>query len=855
MLWRSIPDTNGTGRDTAADLEVLFLGGISIMEPLSDTRGYPYVKEFVIRRYRPDQMPQDGRQTLLRIDDEGTVVQVDHHAEAVLGYEAGELVGQPVHRILASRQDDPFAPANRHQIEDGQHILVTFRHRDGFFFTAQLSLKQAIHDSDQAARATIALADAARVDPCLLKSAENLARFGLWELDIASNEMTWSEGIYQLLELRPGLDITPEQALFYCQARQSRVRAMFRRCIRTGQPFSLELNVLTARQKQRRMALEGRALRKRGRIHRLVGTLVDRTAIMEQEKALDHCHRLMEATGQATPDLVAAVDTRLTLLHCNQSYASQFAQTFGKTPRAGDNLRELLREHPNERRLIERLWQRAFERGSFMVEMPLAHQNRDLPVHEFHYQRLTSAQGDILGAVHVGRNTHTRISQNEAGDRIRRDPVTGLMNRREFFARLLRTLEQKSHRDSIDSLLYLDLDDFNRFNETAGSGTCDRYLRELAGNLGVRIRQRDALARLSGDTFVLLIENCPEPRARKIADDIRELVRSFVFEWQGSKLQTTVSGGLLVIENEFPNDPEKLLTQAADLCHTAKTSGRNRIHTARAIASSMDEDLIARRLDQIREALDNDRLLLEYQALKPVASATWGDHIEILCRIPALRDGQIQLQPDQFLPVTERFDLAKRLDRQVIRQTLDWLSQHKLLEPRIKYCGFNLSITSVLDDTFPDFLEAELANSPFSPEYFCLEIREEHATQYPDDVAILCDALHKIGCRVALEGAGASVESYSLAAKLPVDIIKLDRRMMEKLEEDPVQQVMVEALHRIAEAAGKTTVATHIESDHTLRRVRTLGIHFGQGSHLEDPRPLEDLTPTVVGLSSGHPGG
>lgn len=812
------------------------------------------MKEFVIRRYRPDHPTQDARQTLLRIDDEGTVVHIDHQAGAVLGYQAGELVGQPVHRILASRQDDPFAPLNRHQIEDGQQILVTFRHREGFFFTARLSLRQAIHDSDQAARATIALADAARVDPCLLKSAEDLARFGLWELDIASNEMTWSEGIYQLLELRPGLDLTPDQALFYCQAGQSRVRALFRRCIRTGQPFSLELNVLTARQKQRRMVLDGRALRNGGRIRRLVGTLVDRTAIMEQEKALDHCHRIMEAAGQATPDLVAAVDTRLTLLHCNQSYASQFARTFGKTPAAGDNLRELLREHPNERRLIERLWQRAFERGSFVVEMPLTHQNRDLPVHEFHYQRLTSAQGDILGAVHVGRNTHTRISQNDAGDRIRRDPVTGLMNRREFFARLLRILEQKTHRDSIDSLLYLDLDDFNRFNETAGSGTCDRYLRELAGNLGIRIRQQDTLARLSGDTFVLLIENCPEPRARKIADDIRELVRGFVFEWQGSRLQTTVSGGLLVIENGFPNDPEKLLIQAADLCHTAKTSGRNRIHTARAIASGMDEDLIAKRLDQIREALDNGRLLLEYQALKPVASATWGDHIEILCRIPALRDGQIQLQPDQFLPVTERFDLAKRLDRQVIRQTLDWLSQHRLLEPRLKYCGFNLSITSVLDDTFPDFLEAELANSPFSPEYFCLEIREEHATQYPDDVAILCDALHRVGCRVALEGAGASVESYSLAAELPVDIIKLDRRMMKKLEEDPVQQVMVEALHRIAEAAGKTTVATHIESDHTLRSVRTLGIHFGQGSYLEDPRPLEDLTPAVVGLSSGHPG-
>lgn len=814
------------------------------------------MREFLIRRYRSDQQHLEERSVLLRIDDEGTVMQAAASCEAVLGYESGELEGQPVQRILASRQDDPFATANRHLIEDGQRVLLTFRHKEGFFFTAELSLRQASRDSDQAASATITPRDISGMDPGLIKSAESLAEFGLWELDIASNEMFWTDGMYQQLALRTSTRITPEQALFYCQTGQARVRALFRRCVRTGQPFHLDLNILTARQTLKRMTLTGRPIKQGGRIQRLVGTLINQTAAMEQEQALERATQLLAATGEATPDLVAAVDTRLTLLHCNYPYASQFASVFGQTPTPGDNLLELLEDFPNERRLIERLWQRAFDRGGFVVEMPLAQQNRDLPVHEFHYQRITNSHGETLGAVQVGRNIDNQVQHAGSSEyHIRHDPVTGLMNRREFIARLLRTLEQKTHRESCDSLLYLDLDDFERFNDIAGSGTCDRYLRELAGNLGVRVRQRDALARLSGDTFALLIENCPEAKARDIAQSILELIRNFVFDWQGQKLSTTASGGLLIMEGDKPRDPEELLSQAADLCHTAKTSGRNRIHAANALTEALDDTVTTQRLEQIRQALAQGELVLEYQTLKPVASATWGDHIEILCRVPGGDDNAPVLHPDEFLPVAERFDLAKRLDRQVIRQTLQWLNGHRLLEPRLKYCGFNLSLASVLDDSFADFMEAELARSPFAPECFCVEIREAHATQYPDDVSVLCDALHRVGCRVALDGAGASVESYRLAARLPVDIIKLDRQMMDHLEDDPVQQVMVEALHRIAEAAGKDTVATFIENDDALRKARTLGIHFGQGFRLSRPQPLDALTPAAVDLTTGRIGG
>ncbi|MFO8141385.1 MAG: EAL domain-containing protein [Marinobacter sp.] len=634
------------------------------------------MKEFLIQRYRPDPSGPVIRPTLVRVDDDGRIIQTDRHAEAMFGFTSGDLAGQPVQSVLASRQDDPFAPAHRHHLDHGQTVLVTFRHKDGFFFAANLGLSTEMRDSDRAAHATIALKDTTDMDHRLLKLAERGAGFGLWELDIASNEISWSEGMYRLLQLHPGSELSPEQALFYCQTGQHRVRALFRRCLRTGQPFRLELSVSTGQQRLQRVTLAGQALNNGDRVQTLGGVMINDSEAMRHDHARRQAQRILEATASATPDLVVAVDTKLDLLHFNAPWANQFRSAFSLEPSPGDNLKTLLNDFPDERRLIERLWQRAFAREHFVAEMPLNRQGQGLPVYEFRFQRIRGSQGEVLGAVHVARD----------------------------------------------------------------------------------------------------------------------------------------------ISNRAP--------------------GNNSDH----------------RLEPLQQALDNGTLILEFQYLKPVASATWGDHIEILCRIPGAGECDAALTPDQFLPVAERSDLARRLDRQVIRQTLDWLGRCRILEPRLKYCGFNLSLATLLDDSFADFMEQVLTHSPFKAHCFCLEIRASHASQYPDEVAVLCDALHRVGCRVALEGAGASVESYSLAANLPVDIIKLDRRIMNDLASDPVQQIMVQTLHRIAEAAGKETVATFIESDETLRKVRTLGIHFGQGYRLSRPRPLAELQPAAVNPGTGRMG-
>ncbi|MGO1750447.1 MAG: PAS domain-containing protein, partial [Marinobacter sp.] len=442
------------------------------------------MKEFVIQRYRADAPADNGRQTLLRIDDEGKVLFADNNAEAVLGYDANELEGIMVHRVLASREDDPFAPVNRHRIESGQNVLVTFRHKEGFFYTASLSLRISMRDSDEAASARITQQENSAIDPRLLRCAESAAGFGIWELDIASNQITWTEGLYRLLELRPGTDITPEQALFYCQSGQGRIRALFRRCAHTGAPFTIELNLLTAQQQKIRATLNGRALKAGGRVRKLGGTLVNRTGEMQRDQARTGAEKILSATTAASPGLIAAVDKNLNLLHFNAPYARLFAGIFGPTPRVGDNLSQLLEKHPNERHLAEQLWRRAFEQDSFVVDMPITQQSGEWPVYEFHYQRLTDSKSETTGAVVVASDISNRASNTGDSEyRYRHDPVTGLTNRREFTARLHRSMEEKDETATDSSLLYLNLDAFGHFNAIAGNGACDRYLRELASSL------------------------------------------------------------------------------------------------------------------------------------------------------------------------------------------------------------------------------------------------------------------------------------------------------------------------------------------------------------------------------------
>ncbi len=255
-------------------------------------------------------------------------------------------------------------------------------------------------------------------------------------------------------------------------------------------------------------------------------------------------------------------------------------------------------------------------------------------------------------------------------------------------------------------------------------------------------------------------------------------------------------------------------------------------------------------LGHIRESLSQGGLPLEYQPIEALKHSDRGLRLEVLARLKGVNGSDTDLLPKDFLPLIERFELSRRLDRQVIRQTLCHLYRHPDIAESLSYCGFNLSRGSLQDRTLPAFIARALEKTGLRPESLCFEIPARHAITYTSDCRQLCRMLQQLGCKTALDGAGMSMESYRLAGRLPVDYIKLAPELMNGLRDEPTHLVMAEALQRIANTSGKLTIATGVENDIARQRVQNLGIHFIQGRQVSPPQPLAELGTTGWGSQS-----
>lgn len=249
-------------------------------------------------------------------------------------------------------------------------------------------------------------------------------------------------------------------------------------------------------------------------------------------------------------------------------------------------------------------------------------------------------------------------------------------------------------------------------------------------------------------------------------------------------------------------------------------------------------------LAHIRECLAQGGLPLEFQPIESLNTRANGLAFEVLARLSGANGSELSMMPPDFLPLVERFELSRRLDRQVIKQTLCHLYRRPELTDTLSYCGFNLSLGSLQDRSFPGFIARALEKTGLSPESLCFEIPAHHAVAYTADCRQTCRMLRRLGCKTALDGAGNSMDSYRLAGRLPVDYIKLAPELLQGLPDEPTHLVMMEALQRIANATGKVSIATHVENDIARQRVQNMGIHLIQGDLVSAPRPLKDLGST-----------
>jgi diguanylate cyclase (GGDEF)-like protein len=470
---------------------------------------------------------------------------------------------------------------------------------------------------------------------------------------------------------------------------------------------------------------------------------------------------------------------------------------------------------------------------------------------------LTSSSGGELGALAKGVNSmaasikSSREGLQEKVDRATvqltyyatHDSLTGLVNRREFEDRLGQALLSARQNGSVHALCFMDLDHFKIVNDTCGHDAGDELLRQVASLLKYKIRESDTLARVGGDEFGLLLENCQLDRALEMAHVLCETIRAFRFSWSGKTFTIGASIGIVVI-NRGSDNVSSVLSRADSACYSAKDRGRNQVYVYRdrddapGIASA-GKGWAAR----INEALENDEFCIYYQPIAPLQKSRDDGtrYYEALLRLRQA-DGEVIL-PMAFIPAAERYNMMQSIDRWVIQRC--FADYRKLMDdapagqpPHV--ISINLSGHSLCDDKFSKFLEDQFAVYGIPPQRIYFEITETAAITNLSRAVALIEQQKRIGCKFLLDDFGTGLSSFSYLKNLPVDGVKIDGVFVRDMLEDRIDFAMVEAINTIGHVMGLYTVAEYVENEATLNILRDMGVDYAQGHYVGAPLPLEE---------------
>ena len=417
------------------------------------------------------------------------------------------------------------------------------------------------------------------------------------------------------------------------------------------------------------------------------------------------------------------------------------------------------------------------------------------------------------------------------------DPLTGLINRREFERRLDEAMDAAHAEEAVHMLFYMDLDRFKAVNDSCGHLAGDNMLREVAALIKDQVRDSDYVGRLGGDEFGALLIGCPIEKARQIATDICNAIADYRFVWKDKIFNIGISIGLVEISHAS-GTLQDVMSAADSACYMAKQQGRGKVH----VYSARDEVVARERGDiqwlrQLQTALHEDSFELAVQPIIAMrGKADAGPAVEVLIR---LNDGHGHApESAEFLRPAERYQMMPQIDRWVINATLAAISGGEIKLPTNRSCAINLSGQTLGDEAFLGFVVDALDRSGVAPSSICFEVTESAILSNVQHAQRFIEVLHGIGCEFSLDDFGSGLGSFSSLKHLPIDYLKIDGTYTRNLQTDLVNQEMVTAMIKLARTMEFKIVAEQVEYQEDFDWLRDVGVDFVQGRFIEAPALL-----------------
>jgi diguanylate cyclase (GGDEF)-like protein/PAS domain S-box-containing protein len=445
--------------------------------------------------------------------------------------------------------------------------------------------------------------------------------------------------------------------------------------------------------------------------------------------------------------------------------------------------------------------------------------------------------GEITGAVIVFHDVSlSRAMAGEMKHLAEHDVLTGLPNRMLLKDRITRAIATARRNGTQIAVLFLDLDQFKRVNDSLGHAAADRLLQSVAARLVSNVRDTDTVSRLGGDEFVVLLSEI------KHASDAGHMARKMLtsmtvgHDIDGHSVAVTASIGISTFP-EDGEDAEALMKNADTAMYRAKEIGRN---NCQFFKREMNLRALKRQSLEagLREALKNNQFVLHYQPKIDLATGSISG-VEALLRWVHPISGLIP--PMEFLPIAEDCGLILSIGRWVLkeacRQAQGWVNAGLRAVP----VAVNVSSLEFRSPGFLPNIRAILKETGLDPRHLELELTETVLMQHAESTLSVLSILKSIGVRLALDDFGTGYSSLSYLKRFPIDCLKIDQSFVRDITSGTDDVPIVRAVITMAKSLRQRVIGEGVETEDQMHFLQAHGCDEGQGYFLSTPLAAEHL--------------
>jgi diguanylate cyclase (GGDEF)-like protein/PAS domain S-box-containing protein len=549
--------------------------------------------------------------------------------------------------------------------------------------------------------------------------------------------------------------------------------------------------------------------------------------------------RRIAATAFDSHEAMMITDTHAVILRVNSAFTDMtgysHADIVGKTP-------SLLKSGRHDAAFFLAMHDSILRDGSWRGEIWNRRKNGELYPAWMSITGVRGTNGDVTHYVSSQSDiTLRKAAEEEISHLAFFDPLTELPNRRLLMDRLRRALASSLRSSREGALMFIDLDNFKRLNDTLGHDKGDLLLRQVAQRLSACLRDNDTVARIGGDEFIILLEQLSEHpteaaiQTESIAEKILMTLNQ-PYDLDGHVHHSTPSIGMTLFGDHKNNETEIL--KRADLAmYQAKAAGRNTLRFFDANIQKLVE-VHATLEAELRQSLLRGELVVHYQAQIDRGRRIKG--AELLVRWQHPQRGTVL--PGEFIPLAEKNGLIHPIGQWVLDnaclQLATWASQPAMAKLTI---AINVSVCQFQHPDFVAKVLTAIARTGANPQLLKLEITETLLLTDVDNIILKMTALQAHGIRFSLDDFGTGYSSLSYLKRLPLDQLKIDRSFVRDVLTDPNDAAIVRTILALGHSLGLSVIAEGVETEAQCDFLAELDCHAYQGFLFSKPLPLQQF--------------